>query len=316
VINLKIRTWLIYGLPFLIFFTSFFVAIFGMVLSSKATTLWTELLLDKTYESITDKIKYEQERAMIIVDTILYDESIVEAFAEKNRELLIQLIMRYHTFYNINYDLFQIHFHTPDLKSFLRTSDITKFGDDVSSYRPDIKYVAENKVPTFSTGVGAKGAMLRYIAPVFYEGEYVGSVEANINVGTSFAKKLSGDALIKVFFNEKKERIDALYKSREEVDDFTNVFDENEILTGQFQAFVKDGYVYIAIPIFDFEKNVYACVYQRENISNIVNIVKAISTVQILGSLIISIFLAYLGVRIGKKLRERISKVRSAIESL
>lgn len=313
---MKVRNWLKFGLPTLIFTASLIVAALGLFASWRNTIRWTRLLLDKVYESVLDKMYHEQEKAMMIVDTLLNDDRIVEAFAKKDRNLLIQLVMRHHTFYSINYDLFQVHFHTPDLRSFLRTSDLSKFGDDLSGFRHDVKYVVENRVPIFSTGVGRMGAMLRYIAPVFHEGEFVGSVEANINIDTNFAKKLSGEALVKIFFNEKGERIDSVYKSRDELDDFTNVYNENRILSGQSEAFIRGKYIYVAVPVFDFERKVYACIFQRQDISDIVTIAQIIAAVQIFGSLVFSLLVALVGARIGTKIRDRISKVRSAIESL
>jgi diguanylate cyclase (GGDEF)-like protein/PAS domain S-box-containing protein len=76
----------------------------------------------------------------------------------------------------------QLHFQTPDNKSFLRFHNPTRFGDDLSTERPSIKYVNEKKTPIslFETGKFLSG--FRNIFPMFNNGEYLGCVEISLTL--------------------------------------------------------------------------------------------------------------------------------------
>ena len=76
----------------------------------------------------------------------------------------------------------QLQFETPDNKSFLRFHNPSTFNDDLTSVRPSMKYVNENKVPIsiFETGKILSG--FRNIFPMFYNNEYLGAVEISLTL--------------------------------------------------------------------------------------------------------------------------------------
>ena len=76
----------------------------------------------------------------------------------------------------------QLHFQTPDNKSFLRFNSPSRFGDDLSNERPSMKYVNEKKVPIslFETGKILSG--FRNVFPVFYDETYLGVVEISLTL--------------------------------------------------------------------------------------------------------------------------------------
>lgn len=111
--------------------------------------------------------------------------------------------------------------------------------------------------------------MIRYIAPVVHKGECIGSVETNVNLAEGFARKLKGEAIVRVFFYEKGNKIDLVAKARADIKDFTNVF---------------DLYAYVAIPLKDFFEKTFAAIFQRQNISRIVQNEKNSMMVQMIGA--------------------------------
>ncbi|WP_158005833.1 cache domain-containing protein [Fervidobacterium thailandense] len=313
---MKIRTWLNVTIPSLIAFAIAVASLVGFFSLNAVIKYWEKTYASSEAKFIERQIYHEQEKAMMIIDTLLNDENVVRAFAQKDRDLLISHVMRYHTFYSLHYDLFQIHFHTPEAVSFLRTSDLSKFGDDLKSYRKDVLHVIATKQPTFSTGVGRMGAMIRYIAPVFYEGEYVGSVEANINFATSFAKKLHGDAIVRVFYNEKGERVDIVSRSRDDVEDFTAIYKLDELLQGHTLTLVRGKYAYIAIPIKDFEGKTYAGVFLRTSVEQIQRFRVLMILLQFLVTIIFMAVILIFSHRIGMKLQKRIQEVEKLLNSI
>lgn len=211
--------------------------------------------------------------------------------------------------YAKEFGLSQIHFHTPDVKSFLRTSNLQKYGDDLSSFRSDILEVKRTQKGVFATSIGVAGPQIRYVALVIYNGEYIGSVEANINLTEGFAKKLKGEAIVRVFFDEKGNKIDLMAKSKPELDDFTNLFDIDKLLKGEILSFVKGDYVYDAVPIKNFEGNVYAGVFQRVNVKEVVDAEKSSTIIPLVVSIAISIISAILSFIIGMRMKNNIAKL-------
>ena len=85
--------------------------------------------------------------------------------------------------YNIfkKYNIKQLHFHLPNNVSFLRFHRPNKYGDDLTDIRSTIKYVNETKkfIDGFEEGRIYNG--YRFVFPLFYQDEYLGSVETSFN---------------------------------------------------------------------------------------------------------------------------------------
>ena len=78
------------------------------------------------------------------------------------------------------YEIRQFHFHLPNAISFLRFHSPTKYGDDLSKVRYSIVQVNETKksVSGFEGGKIFNG--YRYVKPLFYKNEFIGTVEISI----------------------------------------------------------------------------------------------------------------------------------------
>lgn len=73
----------------------------------------------------------------------------------------------------------QLHFHLANGESFLRFHKPSKFGDSLL-FRKSIKKIIETKKKVTGFEVGRFFDGYRYIYPLFYKGDFVGSVEASI----------------------------------------------------------------------------------------------------------------------------------------
>lgn len=91
-----------------------------------------------------------------------------------------------------NYKGIKIHVVTPELTSLVRSWDIKKFGDDVSSIE-SLKIVRETKKPLSGWVMGKSGFMLRTTVPIFdSSGSALGLISFAQGVGSisrDFAKK-------------------------------------------------------------------------------------------------------------------------------
>jgi len=119
------------------------------------------------------------------LSAVIHMPDIQKAFAERNREELFRLTAP--VFEQAKRDgIEQIQFHVPPATSFLRLHQPEKFGDDLSSFRATV--VQSNKEKKWVAGLeeGRGGYGFRVVAPVYYQGEHVGSAE----YGMGFDSKL------------------------------------------------------------------------------------------------------------------------------
>lgn len=80
-----------------------------------------------------------------------------------------------------NHGLIQLHFHTPDSRSFLRFNEPYRFGDTLTDVRPAVVKVNQilKSVSGFESGKSMSG--YRYIYPILDNGDHLGSVEFGIS---------------------------------------------------------------------------------------------------------------------------------------
>ncbi len=86
----------------------------------------------------------------------------------------------------------KIQLHTKDTKSFLRSWNVHKFGDDLSGFRLSLLKVKRDEKAFTVFEVGHLGITLKAITPLFYAHNYVGSMEF-IQGLNSVAKKFAKD---------------------------------------------------------------------------------------------------------------------------
>jgi len=78
---------------------------------------------------------------------------------------------------NTDFKNVKIHIHTPDNRSFLRSWNPEKYGDDLSSFRFGVQQVIDTKKPIAVLELGRTGLAIRGITPLFDGDEYLGSLE-------------------------------------------------------------------------------------------------------------------------------------------
>ena len=127
-----------------------------------------EKLNTKFQISITNSIEIAQNK--FVIDGLKSNDKIALKAELKN---LTQSIKDSSDYKNV-----QIHVHTADIKSFIRSWN-DKSGDDLSSFRHMIHTVKNDKKAVYGIEVGKTGLAIRGIAPIFNDEnkEYIGSVE-------------------------------------------------------------------------------------------------------------------------------------------
>lgn len=139
---------------------------------------------------VKDELETRKNLLSVSVAFVATLPEITKAISNQDREKLKDFILPYMErirMTSTNSSIY-FHFHLPSLVSFLRTWDINKWGDDLSSYRNMV--VRANRELSSFTGfeMGNGGPVLRSISPIFSNGKHLGSVEAAADISEILQK--------------------------------------------------------------------------------------------------------------------------------
>ncbi|WP_448516642.1 methyl-accepting chemotaxis protein [Pseudothermotoga sp.] len=264
---------LVAGFAILYFVQSFF--------PNQVQKVWTQKygdVLGLQIETIAEQSKF----VSALVDMVLRDQNIINLFKTRDREGLLRYFKPYfEDFKKRGVD--QFHFITPDLKSFLRLHMPEKYGDDISS-RKMLRRVRDTRQRLEGVEAGIVGLVVRSIAPVIVDGEFIGIMEAGIILGKSFLEQLQktvGLCELVIFYDEKGKlpepkfvRIDENVKIAEEVklDNFIKDKDYFE---------VKKGYLYLTNHFKDIDGENIALLLVRASLLEIDRLQRFATTVSL-----------------------------------
>ena len=185
-------------------------------------------------------------QAKIAVHAVADNPEVIEAFANNDRNHLAQLV---DPVFKKLFDcgIQQLQFHTPESVSFYRAHKPEKYGDDLSEFRPTVVYVNKNREEIGGIESGVAGFGFRYVMPIEYKGEHIGSAEVGMNFGTNYLKVLqeteNGKYYIYLFDNEPDEETgQSFLASTEEKDDYINAEkDISKLKEGQTVSYLSDN---------------------------------------------------------------------------
>ena len=133
------------------------------------------------------------------------NHSVVESLQENNRVIAINGLKTLSDEFRAytHYKNVKIHIHDANLHSFLRVWNPKKYGDDLSGFRKTIVAVKREKKPLVAIELGRAGLVVRGLAPVIYDGRYLGSVEFMQGLN-SIVKKARKDGYVMAIVMDNK----------------------------------------------------------------------------------------------------------------
>ena len=179
--------------------------------------------------------------ALGIAVSISANQDIAKALETNNRDLAIQALNNLHDKFKNGtpYKNVKVHVHTKDVKSFVRAWKLSKYGDDLTSFRKTIVKVAQTKKPLSAIEIGRAGLVLRGLAPIFNaNGEYVGSVEAIMGFNSIVKTFAKSNENILVLMDEKYKRGNALTNESK----LGNYYISQKVMNKDFIKDVKSNY--------------------------------------------------------------------------
>jgi len=185
----------------------FIIIIINYIYSINEMKIDVYKMQDTSLRLVYDQaIKGKENIGLTNAINISKNYDVVRALKENNRTIAIYgLGMVSKEFKNYtNYKNIKIHIHDANVHSFLRAWSPKKFGDDLSGFRKTVVNVKNNKTPLVAIELGRAGLVLRGLAPIIDNGEYLGSVEfmQGLNSIVRSAKEINGYDMIIVMKNE------------------------------------------------------------------------------------------------------------------
>jgi methyl-accepting chemotaxis protein len=124
------------------------------------------------------------EEGLIAVNLIANNPAVQQAFAERDREELLEMLLE--PYQSISEKMAQFQFHLPDSTSFLRLHSPDNYGDDLSGFRGTVNQANESRTQVVGIEEGRGGYGLRVVVPMSYQGEHLGTVEMGSSLGENF----------------------------------------------------------------------------------------------------------------------------------
>jgi len=276
-------------LPIAITFITFWVV--SLVTLKSAGTLRIRSFAKEDSEtmvaSVNDHIKRLSRQALAIASTYSVMEDVKKAYLigdmNKGRNYLkTSLKKSIETLRTNAYgNSLRIHFHKPPAVSFWRIwrqKGKGEGGDNLESFRFSVLKISKTKKPVLGVETGKGGFVIRGIAPILNNGEYLGSVESFFGFKTLMATLvLSESENLSVFMTEEAAKIAWKLQNNEKIGRYVFVeqakegafksIDKENLTKGTLQTyFTFIGEKAITIfPILDFEgKHVGVIQYEKD----------------------------------------------------
>ena len=153
----------------------------------------------------------------------------------------------------LNYNFRQLQFHEVGGDSFLRVNSPTKYGDSLIDVRKSIYLVNMNQRPIIGFEPGRIVNGYRYVYPLFYDDEFVGSVEIEVSMGMVISELDSTYSDKDLGFMITKDIVD------------TVVFEDEQ--NGYEKSFLSDDYYYDKeISLYVSNSSFYNSIYNNQEL--------------------------------------------------
>lgn len=143
--------------------------------------------LQQTYQQLADKLVSDLEYE----EKVIKDNGITNAFfisdskemrsalINNDRELAINTLQALSDKFKNSTRIkdLKTHIHTANIRSFVRSWKLDKYGDELGGFRNSIVKVKMTEQPVFTYEVGRMGLTLRSIVPIMDNENYIGSLE-------------------------------------------------------------------------------------------------------------------------------------------
>ena len=253
--------------------------IFLMVLGTAAVVIFSlkeidnitkDVLLktDAKFQLFIDgQMKTKETVAITNAINLSQNYFVIKSLESNNRQIAIDGLATISERFRIStsFKNIKVHIHTKESRSFLRSWNPDKYGDDLTSFRHTVVLVNKDERPLAGIEIGKAGLIMRGVAPVIKGTKYLGSIEImqGLNSVVKSAKKNNLFSII-VIKNEFLKVATKLEHSLK-LNNFT-VAVKDEVVDKHFFGELKNvnilkdsytkNYYFKVFPIRDFSNNI------------------------------------------------------------
>ena len=167
----------------------------------------------KQYTQNYDALYHEYKKlSEVIFKTKINSNEVLSIFKNRDRDKLYHYLEDTYSLLK-QYNIKQLHFHLPSNESFLRFHRPKKYGDNLTDIRATVKYVNETKKPIDGFEEGRIYNGYRFVFPLFYEKEYLGSVEVSFSTFAMHKEFMESYHVISNFLISKDKVDEKVFKS-------------------------------------------------------------------------------------------------------
>lgn len=143
-------------------------------------------------KSVQDQMNSQTNSARYLAESLANNTEVEKLFAERNRDALEKMLAN--SFAVTKGAFSQVQFHLPNSISFLRLHQPEKFGDSLKSFRFTVNQAQETQKEVDGLEVGVAGYGFRAVVPMFYQNQFLGTVEYGADFGKSFLATLKQES--------------------------------------------------------------------------------------------------------------------------
>ena len=142
------------------------------------------------YQAFLDQIGDRERSALSLAYQVAQSSAVQEAFARRDRQALIDLLLPSYRILAKDFDVKQFHFHIKPATSFLRLHRLEQYGEAMTSFRHTINLVEYSGQGIAGLEWGTTGFGVRGVVPVYHQGKVIGTFEIGYAVEETFLESL------------------------------------------------------------------------------------------------------------------------------
>ena len=189
--NIRISVRLVLGIAIMLILVIAIIVPTTLSILGNITQRAETRQLEDLHKALLSSIEETSDQALRITTASIAATGIIEAFANQDRDRLTELTLPIYDILKAEYNIQQFQFHLPPATSFLRLHQLSRFDDDLSSFRQTVVQANLQKQPQSGLESGVAGIGLRGVIPVYYQQRHIGSAEVGLSFGQDFFDKFT-----------------------------------------------------------------------------------------------------------------------------
>jgi PAS domain S-box-containing protein len=199
--------------------------------------------LRNLYQVFLNDLNLKRDMGLSLAYLTAQNPEAAKALALRDRNRLLELFAPAYETLHRDFGVRQFHFHLPPATSFLRLHAPERHGEKMRTFRQTINQARETGIGVGGIEKGVLGLSIRSVAPVFYQGRQVGTVEFGLSLEKplleEFKKKYNADVSLYLQKNEAPQMPRLFAGTIDQPLPTFNIF--NRILsTGELQTWPED----------------------------------------------------------------------------